>query len=199
MTGILSPHTEQAEKVSESICMKTMTMEKMYDDFDLSKWSLFSGGFINFGYWGKVKKHLPISEWERTESEKNLYRHLANKLLISKKDKVLEVACGLGLGSSLILSEYSPLEIKAIDISKTQIYRAKSLNQNIIKKSKRLDFQIGMAEKIPFQDNFFEIVFSIEAAQHFVSVVEFIKESYRVLKPKGKFGIATFFAINNDS
>lgn len=200
MTSALSLlHAEQVEETKESICMKTMTMEKMYDDYDLSKWSLFSGGFINFGYWEKIKKDQPISESQRTESEKNLYRHVAKKIGISKEDKVLEVACGLGLGSSLILSEFSPTEIKAIDISNTQIERAKTLNQKIIKKSKKLDFQIGKAEKIPFQDQSFEKVFSIEAVQHFSSVESFIKESYRILKPKGKIAVATFFATDKDA
>lgn len=202
LTGIFMSVTlsyAQTEEAKESICMKSMTMEKMYDEYDLSKWSLFSGGFINFGYWKSLKKGQAISESDRTESEKNLYRHLARKLDISKKDKVLEVACGLGLGSSLILNEFSPSEIKAIDISRAQIERAKEINHKEIKNSKKLDFQIGNAEKIPFQSNAFEKVFSIEAAQHFSSIDAFVKESYRVLKPKGKFAVTTFFATSKES
>lgn len=200
MTNLISPsYPEKVGEGKESISMKAMKIEKMYGIDDLSKRSLFSGGFINFGYWEKIKKDQPISESERTESQKNLYRHLAKKIGISNKDQVLEVACGLGFGSSLILSEFSPKEIKAIDISKAQIERAKRLNQKPSNNGTKLDFQIGEAEKIPFEDQSFEKVFSIEAAQHFISVELFIKESYRVLKPKGKFAVTTFFGTSKDA
>lgn len=187
-----------AEEDCKSLCMKLDSIEKMYDQYDLSKWSLFTGGFINFGYWEALNENGIISVSDRLESEKNLYRLVLKKIGISNQDSVLEVACGLGLGSSLVLEEFCPQKIKAIDFCKTQVERAKTLNKKEIE-SKKLEFQVGIAEKIPFQSDSFEKVFSIEAAQHFSSVNSFIKESYRVLKPKGKLAIATFFATTHES
>lgn len=181
----------------ESLCMKMDSIEKMYGEYDFSKCSLFTGGFINFGYWETLSRDGVISASDRLESERNLYRIVLEKIDISNEDTILEVACGLGLGSSLALEEFCPQKIKAIDFCKAQIDRAKTLNEKSIE-SKKLDFQVGMAEKIPFQDNYFEKVFSIEAAQHF-SVDAFINESYRVLKPKGKLALATFFATTRES
>jgi cyclopropane fatty-acyl-phospholipid synthase-like methyltransferase len=60
-------------------------------------------------------------------------------------------------------------------------------------------FREGSAENIPYESNSFEKLFSIEAAQHFESLEQFFKESYRVLKPRGKLAIASFFGTSDQS
>lgn len=180
------------------LCMTVDSIEQMYSSYDLSKWSLFTGGYTNFGYWKTVNKNGVISVYERLESEKNLYRLVLEKIGISNQDTVLEVACGMGVGSALIVEEFCPQSIQAIDFCVAQVERAKTLNKKFIE-NKKLDFQVGFAEKIPFDSEHFDIVFSIESAQHFSSIDSFIKESYRVLKPGGRLALATFFATIQES
>ncbi|NGX46872.1 MAG: Demethylrebeccamycin-D-glucose O-methyltransferase [Chlamydiae bacterium] len=179
---------------AEKKCMEIVSIEKLYDEHDLSKWPLFSGGFINFGYWEGINTHNKISTEERLESERNLYRCVLKKLDISSRDNILEVACGLGLGCSLLMKEFPVQKITGIDISLAQIKRAKKHNKKLLSSSQKLKFQIGKAENIPFKDACFSKLFSIEAIQHFLSVYNFANEAFRVIKPKGRLAIASFFA-----
>ncbi len=172
------------------------TVEEMYDSDFLIKCSLFEGGFINFGYWKKKIAQCFISTKDRLESGKNLYRYVLNKISLSKKDCVLEVACGAGAGSQLVLHEFGPKEYHGIDASKSQIARARELNK--IEKSK-VSFQISSSESLPFLNESFDKIFSIEAAQHFQSLKNFIKEAYRTLKPNGTLAISTFFALSDSA
>ena len=183
----------------EQKCMEIVSIEQLYDEYDLSKWSLFSGGFINFGYWEEINTHNEISTEERLESERNLYRCVLKKLDISSRDNILEVACGLGLGCSLLIKEFPVQKITGIDISPAQIKRAKKLNEELLSSSKKLEFQIGKAENIPFKDACFSKLFSIEAIQHFLSVYDFANEAFQVIKPKGRLAVASFFATNAHS
>ncbi len=173
---------------------------EMYDQTDLGACSLFAGNFINFGYWEQPVKKGMITVAQRIESEKNLYRFVINKLKISEGDKLLEVACGQGVGSALTINEFNPKEMHGIDLSKAKITRAKKINLEILeKKPGKLFFQEGSAENIPYNSNSFEKVLSIEAAQHFESLDKFAKEANRVLKPGGKLAIASFFGTSDKS
>lgn len=173
------------------------SLGSMYGNEDLSSSPLFAGGLINFGYW---KGSIPevISKAERIESEKNMYRHVLGKLSISQEDQILEVGCGLGIGAALIVEEFHPAGIHCVDFSSDQISRAKSIHHDT-EASRKLSFQVGSAESLGLESNKFDRIISIEAAQHFTSLEEFFKESYRVLKPSGKLGVATFFGTSQES
>ena len=170
------------------------TVEDMYEGDFLIECSLFKGGFINFGYWEKEISRIPISTENRVESAKNLYRRVLNKISLSKEDCILEIACGAGAGSKLVAEEFSCKEYHGIDASKSQIARAKTLNEMERNKS---SFQVSAAESIPFPDCCFDKAFSIEAAQHFKSLQDFIREAYRILKLNGVLVISTFFALSD--
>lgn len=179
------------------LCTRVQSIKQMYDEYEIGAWSLFAGGFINFGYWDKSLKNKPrLSERDRVESEKNLYRAVLNKLNISHQDSILEVASGLGYGSSLTLKEYSPKRVDGIDFAQAQVDRSNKLHQSIIRSSDRISFRLGTAEHIPFELEEFDKVFSIEALQHFSSYDAFFEESLRVLKPNGQIAFATFFATD---
>src|SRR5947209_287233 len=88
----------------------------MYGEDDLSSMSLFSGNYINFGYWQDFTPG-PISVGERTESQANLYRAVLRRLRIDSTDVALEVGCGIAVGAALALREFNPRAIYGLDIS----------------------------------------------------------------------------------
>ncbi len=179
---------------------KERSIAEMYDHDDLSACCLFAGNFINFGFWDQPINKGKISIAQRIESEKDLYRHVLKQLEVIEKDRLLEIACGQGVGSALALTEFNPREIHGIDFSKAQISRAKKANTKIIQKNpNKIFFQEGAAENIPYDSKSFEKVFSIEAAQHFENLEKFAKETYRILKPGGKLAIASFFGTSDKS
>lgn len=170
-------------------------IEEMYDGDFLINCSLFEGGFINFGYWEKEIGNQQLSIKDRLESAQNLYKKVLEKAGICHNDHVLEVACGAGSGAALLLKEFIPKEYKGLDVSSSQIARAKNLN---LWAKELASFHIGKAEEIPFTNQSFNKIFSIEAAQHFKSLPSFIKEAYRVLKPNGVLVVSTFFAMADE-
>jgi cyclopropane fatty-acyl-phospholipid synthase-like methyltransferase len=119
---------------------------------------------------------------------------------VTEADKLLEVSCGLGVGSSLVMTEFNPKEIHGIDISQAQISRAKKINSEVLQKyPSRIFLDVGAAEAIPYCSENFEKIFSIEAAQHFENLERFVEEVNRVLKPGGRLAITTFFGTSNES
>ena len=140
-------------------------------------------GCINFGYWKGIKK--PLTEKKRIESQKNLYFEMFERLEPNYKT-VLEVGCGRGHGVSW-LSE-NGYETSGIDVLSSQIEKSKTEYPNLAH-----CFKVGEAERIPFENNSFDCVCSLEAAQHFTSFKEFCQESFRVLKKNGKLIISTYF------
>lgn len=176
------------------------SVEEMYNQDDLSACSLFEGHFINFGYWDSLLDGKTISSLQRIESEKKLYRVVAEKLRLTPNDSTLELACGQGVGSALVMEEFCPSKLCAIDLSKFQIAKSKELNKKIINQyPNKLFFKQGKAEQIPYEAAQFDSLYSIEAAQHFEDLDKFSNEAYRVLKPVGRMVIATFFGTSKSS
>lgn len=170
---------------------------KMYEVVDIGSLELFGGGFINFGYWERLPRTALTSN-ARIASQKNMYRFVSKKLGITKSDKVLEIGCGKGAGASLIASEFNPFEIHGMDFSAVQIERAKNINKKTLTRfPEKLSFTQGAAENMGFPNNSFNKLISIEALQHFSDLEKFAHEAFRVLKPKGKLAIATFFQTNS--
>ena len=166
----------------------------MYGEDDLSSSPLFSGNFINFGYWKDFTPGRYISIDERTESQADLYRMVLDRLNIAPADVVLEVGCGIGVGTALALREYNPRTIHGLDLSQDQINRAMRVNGELVAEQReRFFFCRGSALALPYADEKFDKCYSLEAAQHFEDLARFAAEAYRVLQPSGGLAVATFF------
>jgi hypothetical protein len=100
----------------------------MYGENDLSSKELFSGHFINFGYWQDFTPGRHISVEERTESQANLYRAILRRLEIDPTDVMLEVGCGIGVGAALALREFGPSAVWGLDYSQDQLDRARRVH-----------------------------------------------------------------------
>ncbi|MEO7196730.1 MAG: methyltransferase domain-containing protein [Pseudonocardiaceae bacterium] len=165
----------------------------MYGADDLSSMTIFSGNFINFGYWRDFTPGL-ISVEERTESQANLYRTVLRRLAIAPTDVALEVGCGIAIGAALTLREFGPRAVHGLDLSPEQLGRAAKLNADLIaQQPDRLVLRQGSALEIPYTDGEFNKCYSVEAAQHFEDLAAFATEAHRVLKPGGRLAVTTFF------
>ncbi|MGH3838282.1 MAG: class I SAM-dependent methyltransferase [Pseudonocardiaceae bacterium] len=165
----------------------------MYGEDDLSSLAIFSGNYINFGYWQDFTPGL-ISVDERTESQADLYRAVVRRLKIDPTDAALEVGCGIAVGTALTLREFDPSAVYGLDLSPDQIDRAARVNAELIAQHPdRLVLQQGSALELPFADEMFDKCYSVEAAQHFEDLAAFASEAYRVLRPGGRIAVTTFF------
>lgn len=173
-------------------------IREIYGKKDLAEYGIFQGGYINFGYWKDISLES-ITVADRIRASEALYDLIFQELSVSNKDRVLEVGCGRGLGCRRLLEKANPAEIIGLDATREQVERATRLHADLIRKHKALSFREGVAEKLPFESSLFKFVYSVEAAQHFSSIPEFIKEAWRVLQRDGKLAVTTLFAESDEA
>lgn len=100
---------------------------------------------------------------------------------VRKGDKVLDVACGTGYGSSLLAQKG---KVVGIDINRDAIKYAK-------RKYRRVSFLVADAQKLPFKDGEFDLAVSFEFIEHIKKPEKLLHEVKRVLKRKGTFILST--------
>jgi len=112
------------------------------------------------------------------ETSMYLNRYLMAKPFCNEK-KVLDAACGTGYGSYLLKSWGADI-VYGLDTDINAIKNAK----HIFKES-NLFFQTCNIEQLPFNDNEFDVVVSLETIEHLDNLEGFLQEIKRVLKPDG--------------
>lgn len=95
-----------------------------------------------------------------------------------KKGKVLEVGCGGGTFARAIKKYRPELEVLGCDISKEALKAAREVGQGV-------EYVLGKAEKLPFNDRSFEVVVSFDVWEHLDKPQSAFREAARVLKPRG--------------
>jgi MPBQ/MSBQ methyltransferase len=151
----------------------TASVDRYYDEQmgqDLLREYFSFTDFLNCGYW-----------LEETRDQKEACENLMEKLLAfipTKKGTVLDVACGLGATSRHLLRYYRPSNVVGINIAEAQL-RMSRVN------APDCTFMQMDAVKLGFRDEAFDNLICVEAAFHFDTKEEFIREACRVLKPGG--------------
>lgn len=113
-----------------------------------------------------------------TEIE-HLCRYKYAKQFVQGK-RVLDAACGSGYGSKMLAE--SAESVIGMDISEEAIQYAQNNYA-----APNVDFIVGSVEKLPFEDNFFDIIISFETIEHVNEQIQnsFLREIKRVLKDDG--------------
>lgn len=111
--------------------------------------------------------------YEELHKEEQLKKLAIIKKYLKPKasDKLLDVGCGTG-----ITTEPWHCKRYGIDPAKKLLARARQKN--------KIKYKLAPAEKIPYPDNFFDIVISITAIQNFRNIEKGLKEIKRVGKNK---------------
>lgn len=167
----------------------TITLQERIQQFyDASSglWEQVWGEHMHHGYYGadgKIKK-------ERRQAQIDLIEELLTWAQVRQADQVLDVGCGIG-GSSLYLAEKFQAQATGITLSPVQAKRAEE-RAVAAGLSDRTQFLVADALNMPFEDNSFDFVWSLESGEHMPDKQKFLQECYRVLKPGGIFLMATW-------
>lgn len=96
--------------------------------------------------------------------------------------KVLDVGCGGGFSCEYIAARGS--KVFGIDRSLTCINAAIA---HAAGSGLAIDYQCGLAENLPYPENYFDVVLCVDVLEHITDPKQAITEIYRVLKPGGVF------------
>ncbi len=97
---------------------------------------------------------------------------------------ILDVGCGVG-GSTRRLSHQLGCCVTGVDLSDEYIDAAERLTQ-LFDMQDRVKFQAANALDLPFEDNSFDGVWSIQMNMNIEDKLAWLKELHRVVKPKGR-------------
>ena len=103
----------------------------------------------------------------------------------SENRRVLEVGCGVGAQSEILLRRFPALKIQGIDSSEPQIQRARQHLAHEIKEG-RAELQVGDALHLPYPDSSFDGAFICWFLEHVQEPVGILREVLRVLNAAGK-------------
>jgi len=100
----------------------------------------------------------------------------------STKSRVLEVGCGTGKQLDAL--------VKAVSCQGWGIDPSREMMKHAVENS-MIRFSEGIGENIPFNDEFFNLVFSINTIHHMKDTPSYFREALRVLKSGGLICTAT--------
>lgn len=164
--------------------------QQIQEFYDASSglWEQIWGEHMHHGYYGKGGNY----KIERRQAQIDLIEELLlwADCQENTPTNIIDVGCGIG-GSTLYLAEKFGATATGITLSPVQASRAteRAIAANLEDKVK---FQVANALEMPFADNSFDLVWSLESGEHMPDKTKFLQECYRVLQPGGKLILATW-------
>jgi tocopherol O-methyltransferase len=167
----------------------TSTLKSQIQQFyDASSglWEQVWGEHMHHGYYGPTGKEKK----DRRQAQIDLIEEVLNWAGVEHAKEILDVGCGIG-GSSLYLAQKFNARAVGITLSPVQASRATERAQEA-GLATDVQFQVADALDMPFADDTFDFVWSMESGEHMPDKEKFLQECYRVLKPGGTFLMATW-------
>ncbi|MCT7968072.1 methyltransferase domain-containing protein [Laspinema sp. D1] len=189
-----------------------MTTSNLYEQiqqfYDASSglWERVWGEHMHHGYYGERGDR----RLDRRQAQIDLIEELLawtgvqlSKDLNSQVSTILDVGCGIG-GSSLYLAQKFNASATGITLSPVQAARATERAREAgipsfsgpegggMTPDTRAEFRVANALELPFADNSFDLVWTLESGEHMPDKKKFLQECYRVLAPGGALMMATW-------
>jgi len=109
-------------------------------------------------------------------------------LNVQPTNRVLEVGFGPGVAIQLLAKRVSSGQVTGIDPSAEMVAQAATRNGKAIE-SGQVDLRRGSVERLPFADNIFDRVLTINSTQVWPDAIAGLREIRRVMKPGGRIAL----------
>lgn len=159
---------------------------QQFYDASSGLWEQIWGEHMHHGYYGSRGKEKK----GRRQAQIDLIEELLNWTGVQQVEQILDVGCGIG-GSSVYLGQKFGARVNGITLSPVQASRATERAQEA-GLGTQVQFQVADALDLPFEDETFDFVWSLESGEHMPDKEKFLQECYRVLKPGGTFLMVTW-------
>ena len=137
--------------------------------------------FMNYGYAEPYRKLVLRAEDEAFRYPIQLYAHVVDGVELRGKD-VVEVGSGRGGGASFLVRYREPRSYTGVDLSAAAIARCRERFGFA-----NADWRQGGADALPLADASADVVANVESSHCYPSMVAFVAEVTRVLRPGGYF------------
>ncbi len=114
--------------------------------------------------------------------------HAIASLELSGKEKVLELGHGNAAHVRHVLDPHPSVHYDGLEMSELMHAEAKKINHGFIE-SQQASFHVYDGGKIPFSDNHFDRIFTVNTIYFWADPSALLAELYRVLKADGKLCI----------
>jgi ubiquinone/menaquinone biosynthesis C-methylase UbiE len=125
---------------------------------------------------GMIEGHIDVAE------------QIIERMQIQPSDRVLDLGCGIGWATRLMAERATDGAAVGVDISDEMIERARSHHQN----PANVSFLNCPASDLPFKDNYFDKMLSIESLYYYPDPLAALRDVFRVLLGGGR----AFFMVN---
>ena len=168
--------------------MNASLTERIRQFYDQSShlWEEVWGEHMHHGYYGPEGGR----RCDRTQAQVDLIEALLDWGQVQQASQILDVGCGIG-GSSLYLANQFGARVTGITLSPVQAARA-TARAEAAGMSSGTEFRVADALQLPFPDQCFDLVWSLESGEHMPDKRAFLQECYRVLQPGGRLLVATW-------
>lgn len=159
-------------------------------------WESIWGEHMHHGYYGKNGNY----KLDRRQAQIELIEELllwSGYNQSNPPQNIIDVGCGIG-GSTLYLAQKFGSQATGITLSPVQASRGeeRAIAAGL---AEQVSFAVANALEMPFEDDSFDLVWSLESGEHMPDKAKFLSECYRVLKPGGKMIFATWCHRETDS
>jgi tocopherol O-methyltransferase len=192
--------------------MSTTLYQQIQQFYDASSglWEQVWGEHMHHGYYGADG----TQKKDRRQAQIDLIEEILKWAGVKRKMgetcpyRILDVGCGIG-GSSLYFfqslreipdsaaklqnrsSNEIDINVTGITLSPVQAKRATE-RASAAGLSQETSFLVADAQAMPFADNSFDLVWSLESGEHMPDKTKFMQECYRVMKPGGTLIMVTW-------
>jgi len=132
--------------------------------------------------WEKALMNNPVREWIQRLYEGPLLRRMGGRV---DGLRVLEIGCGRGVGTRIILEQFGAGEVLALDLDPDMVRLARRRLAPYA--PRRCRVEVGDAASIPEPDASFDAVFDFGILHHVPDWPAAVAEVARVLRPGGRF------------
>ncbi|PIF53603.1 class I SAM-dependent methyltransferase [Flavobacterium sp. 2] len=120
------------------------------------------------------------------ETNINMTHHSIQNLNISNENKILELGHGNAGHVEFLFEQAENLKYYGLEMSELMFQEARQTNRNFVSQ-KQAFFSLYDGNKIPFENDFFDKIFTVNTIYFWQKPEELLVEIYRVLKPNGNF------------
>ena len=134
--------------------------------------------------------YIPADRTDHQQAQVDLIDEVLKWGDVTEATNVVDVGCGIGGSSRHIAKKYN-CKANGITLSPYQSSRGNELakEQGL---SDTVSFQVADALEMPFSDNSFDLVWSLESGEHMPDKKKFTDELFRVAVPGGRILLVTW-------